>query len=87
MCLIVSSQTNSFQAVLVSSNSTSYAIFTYRCGSLNWVNHKASIGYSAGEEFYTNHLLSRANNVNDVACLNEPYSEWSNIVYNTLTGI
>ena len=59
----------------------SYAIFTYKCGSLNWINHGAGIGFSASEEFFANHPLSRSNDVNDIACLNEPYSQWSNVIY------
>ena len=58
----------------------SYAIFTYKCGSLNWT-HKAGIGFIASEEFFANHPLSRSNDVNDIACLNEPYSQWSNVIY------
>ena len=79
-------QTNTFQAVLTSSINTSYAIFTYQCDLLNWQSYNASIGFSAGKKFYKNHFLSRQSNVNDISCLNEPYSKWSNIVYNTHTG-
>ena len=76
------SQSNSFQLVLTSSNIVSYAIFTYKCGSLNWKVSGAGIGFSASEEFFANHPLSRSNDVNDIACLNEPYSQWSNVIYN-----
>ena len=38
----------------------------------------ASIGFSITENFYANHELSLTANVNDIACLND---EWSNIVY------
>ena len=67
--------------VLTSSDVVSYAIFTYKCGSLNWRNHRASIGFSASEEFFENHPLSRSDDVNDIACLNEPHSQWSNVIY------
>ncbi len=40
-----------------------------------------SIGYSAGPDFFMNHVLSRQSNVNDIACLNQPNSPWSNVVY------
>ena len=60
----------------------SYAVFTYQCGSLNWINHGASIGYSFNENFFENHYLSGNITVNDIACLNEPLTEWSNVVYN-----
>ena len=72
-------QTNSFQAVLTSSEGISFAIFTYKCGSLNWVNNRASIGYNAGMDFF-NHDLSRSIDVNDIACLNQPLTPWSNVI-------
>ena len=65
---------------------TSYAIFTYECGSLNWVRHRAAIGFSAGVDFYDSHYLSRQSNVNDIACLNQPSSLWSNVVYRVNEG-
>ena len=57
----------------------SYAIFTYQCGGLNWINsYYAGIGFSIGQDFFNNHKLSLTPNVNDIACLND---EWSNVVY------
>ena len=38
----------------------------------------ASIGFSITENFFANHELSLTANVNDVACLNDG---WSNVVY------
>ena len=67
--------------MLTSDDTSSYAVFIYKCGSLNWNNRRAGIGYSAETEFYKNHILSMKLNVNDIACLNEPHSEWSNVVY------
>ena len=72
--------------VLASSDETSFAVFTYKCGSLNWVNHRASIGYSAGEDYFFNHPLSRKSNVNDIACINQPFTHWSNVVFNSGNG-
>ena len=73
--------------MLTSDENSSYAIFTYKCGSLNRNDHYAGIGYSAGTEFYKNHILSMKPNVNDIACLNEPRSEWSNVVYRVDGGM
>ena len=53
---------------------------------MNWSRHKAGIGYSAGDDFFMNHYLSRQGNVNDIACLNQPSSPWSNIVYKVNEG-
>ena len=60
----------------------SYAIFTYKCGELNWLWSKyATIGFSITQDFYANHYLSKTPNVNNISCLNSPTSEWSNVVY------
>ena len=60
----------------------SYAIFTYKCGELNWLWSKyATIGFSITQDFYANHYLSKNSNVNNISCLNSPTSEWSNVVY------
>ena len=59
----------------------SYAIFTYKCGELNWSNYATIIGFSITQDFYANHYLSITPNVNNISCLNSPTSEWSNVVY------
>ena len=59
---------------------TSYAVFTYKCGELNWMD-TTTIGFSITQDFYANHALSRAANINDIACFNSPNSVWSNVVY------
>ena len=50
------------------------------CNKLQW-NDSAAIGFSASDNFYKNHPLSRQSQVNDIACLNSPVSNWSNVVY------
>ena len=81
---------NSFQAVLATDGTRSYAIYTYKCGELNWVkgfstsSSLAGIGFSASSDLFAEHSLSRNSNVNQIACINEdsiPPSNWSNIVY------
>ena len=59
----------------------SYAIYTYECGKLNWRHLKASIGFSASPSFYAEHPLSRTSSVNEIACINNATSVWSNTVY------
>ena len=60
----------------------SYAIFTYKCGELNWLrSNYATIGFSITQDFYANHYLSITANVNNISCLNSPNSEWSSVVY------
>lgn len=41
------------------------------------------IGFSANNSFYRNHALSGTNQVLDIACLNSPTSNYSNVVYKT----
>ena len=41
------------------------------------------IGFSASNSFYINHALSATNQVLDIACLNSPTSNYSNVVYKT----
>ena len=79
--VIILLQGNSFQVVLVTDGVRSYAVFTYKCGELHWANYNASIGFSASSSFFANHPLSRQSNVNSIACLNSPTSQWSNVLY------
>ena len=74
-------QPNTFQVVLTSSSEVSYAIFTYQCGSLNPNAYTPSIGYSFSSSFFENHFLSEQTNASEIACLNQPSSVWSNVVY------
>lgn len=62
-------------------------MFTYRCCSLNWDQTEASIGFSAGSDFFVNHPLSQTSNVNNIACLNASFSDWTNIVYKISEGV
>ena len=60
----------------------SYAVFTYKCGELNWLrSNYAGIGFSAGPNVFANHHLSQQPNVNDIACVNQICPPWTNVVY------
>ena len=74
-------QENNFQVVLAIDGIQSFAVFTYKCGELNWSHNRASIGFSASSSVFANHRLSRLLNVNDIACLESPSPPWSNVVY------
>ena len=67
--------------VLATDGTQSFAVFTYKCGELNWSYFRASIGFSASSSVFANHHLSRLLNVNDIACLESPSPPWSNVVY------
>lgn len=75
-CCILSLDQNTFQAIIVSDGDYSYTIFTYKCGLMNWDNG-ATIGYNAGGDPYANNDPSSS----DVACVNNPDSDWSNVIY------
>ena len=66
--------------MLATDGTRSYAIYTYECGKLNWIKRSAGIGFSAGTIF-AEHPLSRNSSVNEIACINENSSNWSNILY------
>ncbi len=77
-------QTNSYQAVLITDGQASYAVFTYKCGELQWSGN-ATIGFYTDGKFYQNHFLSGTIGAKDIACLNSPDSSRSNIVYQLCT--
>ena len=58
----------------------SYAIFTYNCRQMEW-SDTVGIGINANGKFYRNHNMSRSSRANEIACLNYPDSDWSNVLY------
>ena len=72
--------------MLATQGSSSYAIFTYKCGLLRWTSKNAAIGYSMGHDDFANHPLSGTSRVTDIDCLNYSSSVWSNVVYNLTQG-
>ena len=62
--------------ILITDGTYSYAVFTYNCNLMEW-SGSATIGFTAGSSYYDNHDPSTS----DVACLNSPDSNWTNIVY------
>ena len=67
---------NTFQVIIITDETYSFTIFTYKCGLLEWDNG-VNIGYSADRDPYENYNPSSI----DVACENSPNSEWNNVVY------
>ena len=80
MSLFLYFQHNTFQGLVITNGSKSYSVFTYQCGTLDW-GGEATIGYKADESLFRNDPLSGMVNVNDIACLNLPNSDWYNLVY------
>ena len=76
--MAIQTNSSSFQAVLASQGKKTYAIFTYKCGLLNWNRTNSLIGFSASNTLFANFPLSRQPSID---CFNSPTSNWSNIAY------
>lgn len=79
MCVCIL-QTNTYQAVLITDGSKSFAIFTYQCGAMTW-HGNATIGFNAGGTFFENHYLSGTTNAHLISCSNFSHTVWANLVY------
>ena len=73
-------QTNTFQGILVTDYSRSFAVFTYNCGDLEFSN-RATIGFSSGDGLFANHPATQRGSAQSIACLNQPVTPWVNVVY------
>ena len=78
------SQNNTFQGALVTDGTDSYAVFTYRCGDLQW--GVAGIGFLGGNFPQVHRIVNSENATQQVACANYP-NEWSNLVYHLTAGM
>lgn len=73
-------QSNTFQAIMITNSTKSYAIFTYKCGALE-SSDVVVIGYNAPLGTYKNHPLSDTDVTADtIACVHLD-SVWNNVVY------
>lgn len=73
---------NSFQALVATDGIHSFTVFTFKCGELNWIrSSRASIGFSSSNDIFFNHQLSLQPSVNNISCLNNSTTPWSNVVY------
>ncbi len=74
---------NTFQAIAISNGAESYALFTYKCGEMEW-SGQAVIGYNGGSlsDYYFNHPLSGSDDAQTIACQEFPGSVWTNLLYN-----
>ena len=73
-------QTNSYQGIVVTNGTESYAVFIYQCGAVSW-HGNATVGFNAGGTWFENHPLSGTRRVASIACLNSTTSVWTNLVY------
>ena len=77
-------QTNTYQAIVVTDGLQSYAIFTYNCQQLQWVQSQSNyavVGFNAYGQSYANANFSGTPLIGSIACNNSTYP-WSNAVYN-----
>ena len=65
--IFIQSTTNTFQGILIADGSSSYAVFIYECGGMEWGG--GVIGWQANTSQYNSHSLSGDSNSNDVGCL------------------
>lgn len=74
-----SSQTNSYQGIVITNGTDSFAIFTYQCGAMTWSGN-ATIGFNAGGSHFENHPLSGTSSAKSIACMNYD-TVWANLVF------
>ena len=60
---------------------SSFAVFIYRCGDLNFPRNHATIGFVSEDGVYANHEAMFRKKISAVSCLNYPNSPWVNVVY------
>jgi hypothetical protein len=73
-------QTNTFQGILATDFSRSFAVFTYKCGDLTF-SGGATIGFATEDGLFANHIATIRGSAQSIACLNMPSSPWVNVVY------
>ena len=78
--LYLDSQSNTYQAVLITDGTSSYAVFIYRCGLLE-SGSVAGIGYYINRNQFEEHALSNTPMSSNISCVNTSQFPWSNILY------
>lgn len=82
-------QENTFQAIIITNGTATFAVYTYNCDLMGWSGYDtyATIGYNLNGD-YENHFLSGLESANTVACLSTPNTKWDNLVYTIdMTGV
>ena len=81
-CCYARPQRNTFQGIVITNGTKTYAVFTYRCDDIQWeTSNTTVIGFNAGGTSYDNHPLSGTPDAVNIDCENSPQSIWNNIVY------
>ncbi|CAI8046629.1 Vitellogenin receptor [Geodia barretti] len=71
------SVTNSFQAIIITDNIATYAVFIYECGGMEWGG--GVIGWQARDYKYESHNFTEESHSNEIGCLG--FSNYSSLVY------
>ena len=72
-------QTNTFQGIVITNFTTSFAVFIYKCNDLQY-SASATIGFTSFDVLFANHRLS-GYNAKNIACMNSGQNRWVNLVY------
>ena len=73
-------QTNTFQGIVITDGTTSFAVFIYKCGDLNWESG-TSIGFSAAGDLFANHPFAGRPDAQLLDCINQPANDYVNVIY------
>ena len=79
MCTIAI-QTNSYQGIVITDGTDSFAVFTYQCGAMTWSGN-ATIGFNAGGSQFENHPLSGSSIAQSIGCMNYNSTVWTNLLF------
>ena len=78
LLLPFSLQTNTFQGIVITNFTTSFAVFIYKCRDLQY-SAGATIGFTAFDVLFANHRLS-GYSAKKIACMNSNQTKWVNVV-------
>ena len=77
-------QSNTFEGIVITNGTKSYAVFTYQCPEVEW-SDGAVIGFNAGFEYFGNHPLSGLVQSSVIDCVH-PNVEWNNVIFDLTPG-
>ena len=83
MYFFIQSTTNSFQGILISDGSSSYAVFIYDCTNMEWGG--GVIGWQQSTTRYASHSASRQSSSNEAVC-DYQSSSFTSLVYRVDSG-
>ena len=77
VCIYMQTVTNTFQGILITDGTDTFAVFIYKCGGMEWGG--GVIGWQAGPSHYASHKSSGDSDNYNIGCL---YStSYSAVVY------